>query len=90
MSLKNEFNKYIGLIVKDPMRMSCDTDPEAEKINDFARQKGLHLNFIKDDPTSNAEPFMLDVAALHVTITKKGVPKDKKSWGWRVSGMHIG
>ena len=86
MSVKNEFNKYIGLIVKDPQRMTCDTDPEGEKLAQLAREKGLMLHFIKAGEPQ--EPFMADVLALHVTITKDGVPKSKKSWAWRVSGIN--
>lgn len=88
MKAKDEFNKYVGLIIKDPHRLSCDIDPEGEKISQLAREKGLMLNFIKAGEAQ--EPFMADVLALHVTITKDGVPKKKQAWGWRVSGMNVG
>lgn len=87
MGVKNEFSKYVGLIIKHPHRLTCDMDPEGEKIAHFAREKGLMLHFTKVGEPQ--EPFMADVIALHVTITKDGVPKKKQGWGWRVSGMNI-
>ncbi|MBU0859587.1 MAG: hypothetical protein KJ667_06595, partial [Alphaproteobacteria bacterium] len=82
MSLKAEFEKYVGLIVKDPQRMTCDTDLEGEKIYELARKHGLHVNFVKDGEPS--EPFMADVEAVHVYLSRDGVPADKRGQ-WRVA-----
>jgi hypothetical protein len=88
MSLSNDFNDYVGLIIKDPHRMTADTDPEGEKIYALAQRKGLALNFIKADQPH--EPFMADVEALHVTITKEGLPEEQASWGYRVTALQQG
>lgn len=84
--LTEEFNRHIGLIIKDPQRVTADMDPAAEIIHDLARENALMVNFIKAG--EQEEPFMCDIEAVHVYITKDGVPADK-SWGWRVEGFSI-
>lgn len=87
MSLKDEFQKYVGLVIRDPDRMTCDMDPEAQKISDLAGKHGLMAAFSKDDGTS--EPFMLDVEAVHVEITQDGVPADATPGSWKVKAFHF-
>ena len=88
MSILDEFNKHVGLIIKDPERLTTDMDPAAEIISDLARKHGLHLVFIKAGQPED-EPFMADVESVFVNITKDDVPEDK-SWGWRVESFNIG
>lgn len=80
-SIQEEFNELVGLIIKDPMRLTCDTDPEAEKISALARKHSLHVNFVKS--TEPEDPFMADVEAVHVDIEPAGQ-------GWEVKGFYIG
>lgn len=86
MSVQDEFNTLVGLIVKDPYRSTSDTDPEGQKITDLARKHGLMVSWTKAGEKN--EPFMCDVEAVHIHLTKEGVPTDKKSWGWRVQQIH--
>lgn len=87
MSLKDEFQKYVGLVIKDPDRLTCDTDPEAQKISDLAGKHGLMAAFAKDDGTS--QPFMLDVDAVHVLITQDDVPADATPGSWKVKEFYF-
>lgn len=87
MSPRKEFNQFIGMIIKDPQRLTDDTDPNGEKIYEYARDNGLHVQFHKAGGPRGQ--LGLCVVSLNVTITKEGVPEDQKAWGWRVSGMNI-
>ena len=86
MDIQGEFNALVGLIVKDPLRVTRDIDPEGQKITDLARKHGLSVSWTKAGEKN--EPFMSDVEAVHVYLTKEGVPADKKSWGWRVQQIY--
>ena len=46
MSLQDEFNQLVGLIVMDPLRGTRDFDPEGQKIIDLAEKNNLHLHWI--------------------------------------------
>ncbi len=87
MQLKGDFNKFVGMIIKDPNRLTCDTDPEADKISQYASDNGLHLQFHKAGEPRG--PMVACVVSLNVIITKDGVPEDKKAWGWRVRGLNV-
>ncbi|MCD8496872.1 MAG: hypothetical protein LRZ85_01570 [Alphaproteobacteria bacterium] len=82
MSLNDKFQKYVGLIIRDPQRITTDVDPIGDTLAQEGRNVGLLVRFTK--ASGNDQPFMADVNALHVFITKDGVPDDKKSWGWRI------
>lgn len=89
MDLTEEFQRFVGAIVKDPMRMTADGDTaEGVELADEARKHGLHVVFSKVGEPE--EPFMGDVEALFVTLTKDGVADDQKGWGWRVLGLNVG
>lgn len=82
MGINQDFKQYVGQIIKDPDRLTCDTDPVADALNQESQKHGLLLHFKK---ATDTEPFMLDVVAAHVYITKEGVPDDQAAWGWRIS-----
>lgn len=89
MDLTEEFQRFVGVIIKNPERMTCDCDtPEGEDLAGEAQKHGLHVVFEKAGEPQ--EPFMGDVEALFVTLTKDGVPDDQIGWGWRVSDLHVG
>lgn len=81
MDLNDEFQKYVGQLVKDPQRLTTDTDPVADQIAQEAAQNGLLLHFMKAGVRE--EPFMADVAAVHVLITQDGVAQNQPG-AWRV------
>lgn len=87
MDLNKEFQQFVGLIIKDPKRVTCDTDPEADKITSLAQKFSLYADFYNMDEPQ--DPFMFDVEAVHIGYTKDGVPGDK-SWGYRVAQINVG
>jgi predicted TIM-barrel fold metal-dependent hydrolase len=87
MQLKGDFNKFVGMIIKDPQRLTDDTDPNGEKIYAYARKNGLHVQFHKAGEPRG--PMGLCVVSLNVMLTKDGVPEDQKGWGWRVSSLNV-
>jgi hypothetical protein len=87
-SLTGEFQKFVGTIIKDPNRTTNDKDPEADKIREFAHQKGVSVQFYSADRPNN-DPFMVDVIAAHVAITKDGVPADQPD-SYRVLNINVG
>lgn len=88
MSLQDEFNQLVGLIVMDPLRGTRDFDPEGQKIIDLAEKNNLHLHWIKAEENDGGM-FMCTVQAAHISITKEGVPTDKQPWGWRVLAINV-
>lgn len=87
MDLNQEFQQFVGTIIKDPYRVTTDTDPEADKISSLAQKFSLLASFYSmDEP---ADPFMCDVEAVHIGYTKEGVPADKP-WGYRVAQINVG
>ena len=87
-TLTKEFQKFVGLIIKHPHRVTCDMDAEAEKICDEARQHNLQVNFIEAGFPAGISAGTC-VQAVNVEYTKTGVPADKQAWGYRVSKITV-
>lgn len=82
--LTKEFQKFVGDVVKNPERMTCDLDTdEGLAMVHLARKKGLAFAFVKAG--NDAPEISLCVVA---EISQDNLPKDKP-WGWRVQSIDI-
>ena len=43
MDLNQEFQQFVGTIIKDPYRVTHDIDSEADKISSLAQKFSLHV-----------------------------------------------
>ena len=59
MDLKNIFKACLGQKIKDPERLTCDTDQMAEHIDQTARDNGLTLAFCKPGQTKTSSPNLV-------------------------------
>lgn len=89
--LTKEFQKFVGITIKEPYRMSADMDTsDGVALSDLASQKGLTMGFFKPgnvySPSVSPPPASPVVV---VNITKDGLPPADKPWGWRVQSIDI-
>jgi hypothetical protein len=75
--LKNEFQGFIGLTVKNPDRLSCDIDLTADKIGGAAARNGLMLIFQKASTPAGT--------ALAKTVTAHITPENLSGSRWRIT-----
>lgn len=79
MSSLNDFKQFIGRNIKNPDRLTCDTDPVADAIQSIARKNMLRLVFQKAGEPSAVMPALPSVIA-HI---------EPAGTSWRVTDFNL-
>lgn len=82
--LTKEFQKFVGIIIKNPERLTADMDTDdGVALSNLAHQKGLPLAFVKA-----GSPLPVVSPCAVAEITQDNVPANKP-WGWCVQSIDI-